>query len=252
MLAPLNGDDDQATVDTKMQMVAGYLDIFIARRVVNFRTLGYSAIVYTMFNLMKEIRALPLDELGPLLRQKVDAIDESFDAVADFYMHQQNQASVYQLLARLTYHVENESNVPTSFKKYIDRKSKGRYDIEHVWPNVYERYKDEFSHATDFDRYRNRFGGLVLLPEKENRSLGADPFGKKVAVYLRDNLLAASLNQQAYERNPGFRAYIERSGLPFQHANADFRKADLDARQELYRQLCEEIWSTERFDSPSS
>jgi len=248
MLAPLNGDDDAETVDRKMQMVAGYLDIFIARRVVNFRTLGYSAIVYTMFNLMKDVRDLPLDELATVLRQKVDAIEESFDAVGDFYMHQQNQASVYQLLARLTYHVESESNLPTSFKKYVDRKSKGRYDIEHIWPNVYERYEDEFPHAADFSQYRNRFGGLVLLPERDNRALGADPFKKKVAVYLRDNLLAASLNDQAYERNPGFRTYIERTGLPFQAANGDFRKADLDARQDLYRRLCEEIWSTNRFD----
>ncbi len=248
MLAPLNGDDDQDTVDRKMQMVAGYLDIFIARRVVNFRTLGYSAIVYTMFNLMKEIRDLPVDQLATVLRQKADAIDESFDAVADFHMHQQNKGSVYQLLARMTYHVETESNLPTNFKKFVDRKSKGRYDIEHVWPDVYERYEDEFSHAADFARYRNRFGGLVLLPERDNRSLGADPFKKKVAVYLRDNLLAASLNQQAYERNPGFRTYIQQSGLPFHPVNGDFGKADLDARQELYRKLCEEIWSTDRFD----
>src|SRR6266536_2787198 len=80
---------------------------------------------------------------------------------------------------------------------------------------------------------RNRFGGLVLLPERENRALGADPFHKKVAVYLRDNLLAASLNPQAYERNPGFKASIERSGLPFEPAGDDFGKDDLDARQEL-------------------
>ena len=53
---------------------------------------------------------------------------------------------------------------------------------------------------------------------RENRALGADPFDKKVAVYLRDNLLAASLNPLAYERNPGFKAYIDRSGLPFEPA----------------------------------
>lgn len=248
MLAPLHGDDDQQTVDRKMQLVAGYLDIFVARRVVNFRTLGYSAIVYTMFNLMKEIRHRPLGELAALLRQKVDAMDERFDAVSDFYMRQQNQGSVYQLLARMTYHVEHQSKMPTSFQKYVDRKSAGRYDIEHVWPDKYERYEHEFANAQDFARYRNRFGGLVLLPERENRALGADPFSKKVAVYLRDNLLAASLNAQAYERNPGFKGYIERSGIPFKPTNGDFEKQDLDARQDLYLKLCEEIWSTRRFD----
>jgi hypothetical protein len=251
MLAPLDGDDDPRTVDRKMQLVAGYLDIFIARRVVNFRTLGYSAIVYTMFNLMKEIRHQPLDDLSALLREKVEAMDERFEAVSDFYMHQQNQGSVYQLLARMTYHVDVESKVPTSFQKYVDRKSAGRYDIEHIWPDKYERHEDEFASAHDFGRYRNRIGGLVLLPERENRALGADPFHKKVAVYLRDNLLAASLNPQAYERNPGFKAYIDRSGLPFAPASDDFGKDDIDTRQDLYRRLCEEIWSTARFDTRS-
>jgi uncharacterized protein with ParB-like and HNH nuclease domain len=249
MLAPLKGDDDPQTVDRKMQLVAGYLDIFIARRVVNFRTLGYSAIVYTMFNLMKEIRNRPPDELATLLQQKIEAMDEHFDAVSDFYMHQQNQGSVYQLLARMTYHVELESKVPTNFGKYVDRKSKGRYDIEHIWPDKYERYENEFPNAHDFNRYRNHFGGLVLLPERENRALGADPFERKLAVYLRDNLLAASLNKQAYQRNPGFKAYIDRSGLPFEPPDGDFRKDDLDARQQLYRRLCEEIWSTDRFEA---
>ena len=70
---------------------------------------------------------------------------------------------------------------------------------------------------------------------------------KKVAVYLRDNLLAASLNEQAYQRNPGFRAYIERSGLPFAPTDGEFNKDELDGRQQLYKKLCEEIWSTNRF-----
>lgn len=60
LLAPLCIEDDLETVDRKMRLVAGYLDIFIARRIVNFRTLNSSSIVYTMFNLMKEIRDLDL------------------------------------------------------------------------------------------------------------------------------------------------------------------------------------------------
>ena len=39
--------------------------------------------------------------------------------------------------------------------------------------------------------------------------------------------------------------YIEESGLRF-GARAEFRKADLYARQALYQQLAERIWSPER------
>ena len=41
--------------------------------------------------------------------------------------------------------------------------------------------------------------------------------------YLKENLLAQSLHEKAYERNPGFRQFIERSGLPFQ-AHREFKK----------------------------
>jgi uncharacterized protein with ParB-like and HNH nuclease domain len=45
LLAPLRIEDDRETVDRKLRLVAGYLDIFIVRRAVNFRTLDYSSIV---------------------------------------------------------------------------------------------------------------------------------------------------------------------------------------------------------------
>ncbi len=56
-----------------------------------------------------------------------------------------------------------------------------------------------------------------------------------------------SLNEQCYRNDPSFMAYINRSGLPFR-AYPTFKKSDLDARQELYRLICEEIWSPSRFD----
>jgi hypothetical protein len=40
---------------------------------VNFRTLGYSSIVYTMFNLMKEIRDLDLYNLAAALKGRLAA-----------------------------------------------------------------------------------------------------------------------------------------------------------------------------------
>lgn len=72
ILAAIRPEDDMATVGKKMRLVAGYLDIFIVRRIMNFRTLGYSSIVYTMFNLMKEIRGLDVPDLVQFLKSKVE------------------------------------------------------------------------------------------------------------------------------------------------------------------------------------
>ena len=49
----------------------------------------------------------------------------------------------------------------------------------------------------------------------------------------------------AYDHNPGFLHFLERSGLPFR-PHAEFKKADLDARQVLYQKLAEEVWNPDR------
>ena len=245
MLAPIARDDDAHTARRKMGLVSAFLEIFIARRVVAYRTLGYSAIVYTMFNLMKDLRDRSVEDLAAHLRERVDGLEETFDAVADFAMHQQNQGLVLLLLARITDYIETESRLPSSFAQYVDRARKARYDIEHIWPDMHERYVTVFPSEGDFSRYRNRFGGLLLLPEPVNRSLGAAEFLTKRKAYAKHNLLAASLDPAAYTANPGFSQFIARTGLAF-HPCHEFLKAELDERQELYRDLCHLVWDPDR------
>jgi len=71
------------------------------------------------------------------------------------------------------------------------------------------------------------------------------PYIEKLPHYLEQNLLARSLHEQAYDHNPGFKKFIEQTGLKFQ-PHAEFKKADLDARQELYQKLAELIWNPDR------
>lgn len=73
-------------------------------------------------------------------------------------------------------------------------------------------------------------------------SYGDKPYAVKREHYFGQNLLAQSLHEHAYNHDPGFQRFCERSGLPFV-AHADFKRADLDARQELYRKLAEQIWN---------
>jgi hypothetical protein len=245
MLAPITRDDDSTTAIRKMGLVAAFVEIFIARRVVTYHTLGYSALVYTMFNLMKELRDRTVADLSSFLQDRVADLDETFDAVADFAMHQQNQALVLLLLARMTDYVESESSLSSRFDQYVNRDAKARYDIEHVWPDIYSRYTAVFPSEADFERYRNHFGGLLLLPEKVNRSLGADDYLTKRKTYLKQNLLAASLDPAAYNANPGFNQFIARTGLRFRSYD-QMGKQEFDERQELYRDLCKEVWDPAR------
>jgi hypothetical protein len=69
--------------------------------------------------------------------------------------------------------------------------------------------------------------------------------------YAVPQLLARSLHSACYERNPGFVAYLQRSGLPFP-THPHSTRADLDARQELYGRLAEEVWSPDRLQLRSA
>ncbi len=247
LLAPLRSNDDLETANRKIRLVAGYLDIFIARRAVNFRTLDYSSIVYTMFNLMKEIRELDVPSLVEVLKAKVAMMEESFYGMSRFYLNLWSKRYIQHILARITRHIEEQSGVESSFVIYISREVKKPFEIEHIWADKYERHTDEFSTEEEFAEYRNRIGGLLLLPRGFNQSFGDKPYTEKLEAYFGQNLLAKSLNEQCYRNNPSFLTYANRSGLPFR-PHQTFKKADLDARQELYRLVCEEIWSPSRFD----
>lgn len=122
-----------------------------------------------------------------------------------------------------------------------------RHEVEHIWANQPEAHADEFRSPVDFAEYRNRIGGLLLLPKSFDASYGAMSCEKKVEHDNAQNLLARSLHPAAYDHNPGFLGFVERSGLPFK-PHATFKIADLDQRQELYRLLAEDVWSPARLD----
>lgn len=250
-LAPIRLDDSAGVAERKIRMVTLFIDIFSVRRMVNFRTLSYSSIQYTMFNLMKKIRDLSLPELAATLRRELDDMTtETFAGVDSFRLHGQNKRHVHYVLARMTHHIEQESGMDTNFAALVNRsgstKTK-RFEVEHIWADKFDRHTDEFSTPEAFDRYRNHFGGLILLPRGFNQSYGALPYAEKLPHYYGQNQLAKSLNPQCYEKNPSFLKYIQASGLPFQ-SHAQFKQADLDTRQTLYRQICEEIWNPARLD----
>lgn len=247
MLAPLKAEDDQDTIHRKIRLVSGYLDIFIARRAVNFRTLDYSSIVYTMFTLMKEIRELDLYTLAETLKSKVASMEESFDGMSRFSLNLWSKRYIQHILARMTQHIEVQSGIVSSFETYVSREIKKPFEIEHIWANKYRRHRDEFDTEEEFAEYRNRIGDLVLLPRGFNQSLGDKPYEDKVKAYFGQNLLARSLDKQCYQNNPSFLQYIHQSGLPLR-PHETFKKADLDERQKLYQLICEEIWSPARFD----
>ncbi|MHB1009660.1 MAG: DUF262 domain-containing protein, partial [Propionibacteriaceae bacterium] len=240
LLAPLAVDDTNAVIDTKLELVGRFTDILIARRIWNFRSTAYSTMQYAMFTVMRDIRGLPPAALAKVLRDYLLKIDESFD-YDGLYVHQQNRGQLHKILARLTDYITVQSGLASNYIE-LTNGAKVKYEVEHIWADHWQRHKDEFDQEADFASKRNSIGDLLLLPKQFNASYNDETYARKRPRYFSQNLLAASLDPQAYEKNPGFLAFIKSSGLPFR-AHDEFKSADIDARGALYGAIARKVWN---------
>lgn len=253
LLAPLRKEDAKDDILRKLQIVSSYLDIMIARRFWNDKPTTYDSMKHDMFSLLCEIRGEDIGRLVDILTQRLKDMGETFDSSETTKLViGKNKSKIRYLLARMTDYIETSSdpNCPSHYHEYI------RYEVEHIWADQYKNHghedSNEFENEQDFYAYRNRIGGLLLLPGPKNRRYGKLPYTKKREHYIKENLLAQSLHEGAYQRAPfkDFNAEFKKnSGLEFQ-AHSEFKKKDLDERQELYRELCKQIWNPENLRKP--
>lgn len=243
LLAPLRVEDTEEDILSKIRITAAYLDILIHRRIWNLQEIAQRSMADPMFAVMHAIRGAGISKLSDMLYKRLESESYSFANNSLFQLQNGNRRKIFLILARMTDYVGVQSGEPTQYVNYL-RSGKNRYEIEHIWANHFKYHTDEFSHESEFQGYRNRIGGLLLLPKSDNASSGDDPYGKKLGVYSGQNLLAKSLLEQTYSNNPGFRRFREDSGLKFK-PHPEFKRADLDARQQLYLRLAEQIWNPE-------
>lgn len=243
LLAPLNIEDRDEVADAKMDMVARFIEIFVVRRSINFRKSSASSIRYTMYSLVKDIRGKSLDDLRLVLTGKVNEMDAHWDGFQRFSLHGQNRRFVKFLLARITAYVEQKCGVPTNFNNYFESPGGRPFEVEHIWADDFDAHRDEFSDQADFQDWRNSIGALLLLPNGTNQSYGSKPYSEKLLHYQKENLLARSLTELAYQNNPNFTRWALSSGLNFR-PHPVFKKEDIKERQTLFQQICEEMWAS--------
>lgn len=241
LLAPLVVNDSQATIDHKLEIVGRFVDIWVAWRIWNYRATAYSTVKVAMFNVMREIRGLGPAELAIALHDRLLKVDETFDSNDDLRVHQQNRGQLHKILARITDHITVASVQASSYIE-LTNGAKVKYEVEHVWADHFERHTDEFAHESDFARHRNLIGDLLLLPKQFNASYNDDTYAEKRPRYFSQNLLAASLDPQSYEKSPGFLHFAKSSGLPFK-AHEEFKAADVVERSNLYRDIAKQVWN---------
>jgi hypothetical protein len=254
LLAALLPTDDDVTLRKKINATATYLDIWLMRRSANYVRIGYSSVSYAMFLLCRDIRRLPLAELVHVLRKRLDEDETTFAGIKDrkdrlgiegLGLNQFSRRYIFHMLARLTAYTDTESGRATHFPAFVDRTIKNPFDIEHIWPDNCDLIEQLYPDRRSFENARDHIAGLVLLPADVNRSLQDKPFEQKRAVYATQNLYAASLTDEAYLHQPGFRSFCERGDLPFT-AFTQFTPDKQRERMALVTKLVGQVWSPDR------
>lgn len=241
MLAGLYPGESEEDCKKKINLVARFLDGFIVRRQINFRTYTASSISYTMFNIIKSLRDKTYDEMVGILKDRTE--DDSIElGMNTLRLHGQNGPFIKYFLARITAHIEEQSGMGNNFKKYIVNPGGKPFEIEHIWSDHPERHTDEFESKEEFERFRNKIGNLVLLPNGTNQSYNDMDEDEKITHYIKENLLAGSLCPDLYQKNPNFTNIVSKQGLPFK-TYQHFDKSSIEERCVLYSAIANSIWT---------
>ena len=245
LLAPINLDDDEATVTEKVDFVSRYIETFTVRRAVNYRKFGQTSIKYTMFNIVKLIRNNDIATLSRNIVNGIEELPEKWEAVWEFGLHGQNRRFIKHLLSRISNYIDNLVGKDTTYVTYHQPDGK-QFEIEHIWADKFEEHKDEFEQESDFKEWRNLIGALLLLPQGTNQSFNSDKYEDKVEHYLKENTYAQTLHSTYYSKNPNFLQSEVIQSLGFK-AHPQFRKDDIEERQKLVQRICENLWSVDYY-----
>ncbi len=254
ILAPLNHDniqkDTEDDIFNKIKVTSIYLDIVLARRIWNNRAIDYATMKHNMYkSIILPIRNMSYNELIEFFTNELKQESEQFNSNNSLQLNKQNRKKIHRILARITDYIQMSDGSEPRYVEYTERKE-NPYEIEHIWANKYieHGHKKDFNTEHEFFEYRNRIGGLLLLPKKSNASYSDKPYNEKVEHYQKNELLASSLHHSTYSNNPAFKDFIRSTGLNLK-AYSKFEKSELDQRQDLYLRVAEKIWSPDNLKS---
>ena len=255
ILAAVSPNDQRELAEAKMKVVADFLDIWINLRFWNYTRSTYSFVQYAVFTIIRDIRHKPLEEIRRILHARITSDMDSANFDKAVRLNNFTSKAIHRQLARFTDWLEQQSGEPGMYENYTVRSGSNAFEIEHIWSNHPERFREEFPQSEDFESHRNQIGGLLLLPKKINASLNDKSYDEKLPVYKGQNKLAKSLSKDFKQNNPGFQQIINKFGLP-EDWSADkcnrekelieFTKDDLINRSNLYCKIAGIIWSPSR------
>ncbi|MGL5000875.1 MAG: DUF262 domain-containing protein, partial [Cetobacterium sp.] len=243
IFATINMNDNDATINQKIKIISKFIDIFIARYIVNSKVLGYSGVVYKIFNYVKIIRenSNSLENLKNCLKNILEGLDFDLSGILDLKLNKQNKNKIHYIIARITNYLDISIGNTTIIDSYLNYSEGKSFEVEHIIPDKRSYYGDDFLSDDDFQNTRSKIGNLSLLQNGTNQSIGNSSFDKKKVVYKGNNILLRSLCEETYINNPNFINFIKRENLNIKPYST-FSKNEVDERTDFYYEIAKKIW----------
>ena len=242
IMSPIEYGESKTDITKKIELISTFLEMYLVYKLINHKTMRHSSIRNTMYALIIKIRNKSIDELTTILKKMIESMDVDLSGLDKFILNQQNKKFAKFLLSRMTRYVEQNCDVPSEFKTYVDSKISDPFEIEHIWANKFEAHAEEFTQRDEFNEWRNKLGALLLLPKSFNQAFGDKKYSDKLSEYRDQNILAKSLTPQPYNNDPKFKRFMEKSAIPFKE-HLQFKKHDIEEREIVYKKICEKIWN---------
>lgn len=105
----------------------------------------------------------------------------------------------YYFIARITDFLEVQSGKDSIWHPLTLPKKKGEYQINHLFEDDYEAYKDKFSSPEEFSIFRDKSGALGLVPKSSN--LQKEAYETKLDKYPNYNVFLGLLSPTMYNED---------------------------------------------------
>lgn len=248
ILAAIRPGEPLVVAKDKARRIAAYIDRWYVLRILNDLPVQAPDVMGCVRDLLPGLRKCQTaSDVSQVLAEQIAR--EEYEAIVldGFGLRGTNRHQIKYLLARLTAYAQEGCGRRGDVAEYLS--DNRPYQIEHLFANKPDRHSAEVSDPVRFRSLRNQFGGLVLLPDRDNASLGAMPFDDKVKRYGRQDALVGVLDRDYHSNFPRLHEFAKSHDLaqllrPFK-PGASMEEV-IKVRQELYLRLCSHIWSLEK------
>lgn len=172
LMAPICKVDETEKIKEKIEQINLFVDSFINIRTLSGRSVTQSTIRDTIYDLVKEIRNLSIDELEEVLKSKYKPLDELYDKMV---LGNYSPAYMHYFLARIKFYDQPE----LSFESLLRSRKHDSYVLYQIIQNSdYDNNetRDYISNQTNLVSVAN----YCLVKRYDLESFNSLPKGKRI------------------------------------------------------------------------